>query len=248
MTGANLLGRLRRVVAAESARHQRGAELHHAYTTFGIKGAISPEVPHNEGSFRPVHVTAPEGCILNASHPAAVAARHLVGHLPGALFGALAQVMPDRVMADGAASIVVIQTRGTDRRGRPFTFFQRRPAEPARDPPRTVSNNTGFPSGVAGVPAEVIEALSPLVLHERADALRLGRRGTVPRRPRPVDAVQHPLERPVDDRRAVRSRSGSRRAAISAAATARGAISCCRTGRGPIRRSSGRCRRTTRSP
>src|SRR5206468_634886 len=27
----------------------------HAYTSFAVKCAISPEVPHNEGSFRPVH-------------------------------------------------------------------------------------------------------------------------------------------------------------------------------------------------
>ena len=30
----------------------------HAYTSFAIKAAICPEVPHNEGSFRPVHVVA----------------------------------------------------------------------------------------------------------------------------------------------------------------------------------------------
>jgi N-methylhydantoinase B len=49
-----------------------------AYTTFGVKCAISPEVPNNDGSFRPIHVTAPEGCILNAQHPAPVGARHIV--------------------------------------------------------------------------------------------------------------------------------------------------------------------------
>src|SRR3712207_527485 len=55
-----------------------------AYTTFGVKCAISPEVPNNDGSFRPISVTAPEGCILNARHPAPVGARHIIGHfLPG---------------------------------------------------------------------------------------------------------------------------------------------------------------------
>ena len=39
----------------------------HAYARFAVKAAIAPEVPHNEGAFRPVHVTAPEGTILNAS-------------------------------------------------------------------------------------------------------------------------------------------------------------------------------------
>jgi N-methylhydantoinase B len=140
-----------------------------AYTTFGIKAAISPDVPNNEGSFRPVVVTAPEGCILNAVRPAAVAARHVVGHLtPIALFGALAHVIPERVMAEGAASILVIQTRGADRRGRPFTFFQTSAGGTGARPTKDGLDNTGFPSGVAGVPAEVIEVLSPLVLHERA--------------------------------------------------------------------------------
>src|SRR5206468_749880 len=31
----------------------------HAYASFAIKAAICPDVPHNEGSFRPVHVSAP---------------------------------------------------------------------------------------------------------------------------------------------------------------------------------------------
>src|SRR6266568_1075983 len=86
----------------------------HAYTSFAVKCAISPEVPHNEGSFRPVHVVAPPGCILNAQHPAPVAARHLIGHfLPGLIFGALAKAMPERIMADGAASIWITMFRGT---------------------------------------------------------------------------------------------------------------------------------------
>jgi N-methylhydantoinase B len=139
-----------------------------AYTTFGIKAAISPDVPNNEGSFRPVTVTAPAGSILNASRPAPLAARHVVGHLtPVALFAALAQVLPHAVMAEGAASVVVTQTRGADRRGRPFTFFQTSAGGTGARPTKDGLDNTSFPSGVAGVPAEIIEVSSPLVLHER---------------------------------------------------------------------------------
>src|ERR1043165_1343303 len=53
----------------------------HAYESFAIKAAIYPDVPHNEGSFRPVHVTAPAGSILNALDPAPVASREGMGHL-----------------------------------------------------------------------------------------------------------------------------------------------------------------------
>lgn len=140
-----------------------------AYATFAIKAAITPEVPNNEGSFRPVRVTAPAGCILNAVPPAALAARHVIGHLtPMAIFAALAQVIPEQVMAEGAASILVLQTRGTDLSGRPFTFFQTSAGGTGARPTKDGLDNTGFPSGVAGVPAEVIESQSPLILHERA--------------------------------------------------------------------------------
>ena len=51
----------------------------HAYASFAIKAAICPDVPHNEGSFRPVHVSAPAGSILNALDPAPVASRQVIG-------------------------------------------------------------------------------------------------------------------------------------------------------------------------
>jgi N-methylhydantoinase B len=140
----------------------------HAYTSFAVKCAISPEVPHNEGSFRPVHVTAPPGCILNALHPAPVAARHLIGHfLPGLIFGALAQAMPDRLMADGAASIWITMFRGQRVAGNPYTFMLFQCGGTGARPSKDGLNNVGFPSGVAGVPAEVMESLTGLVMERR---------------------------------------------------------------------------------
>ena len=61
-----------------------------AYTTYALTCLLTPEVPNNEGAFRPVRVVAPEGCILNCRRPAPVSARHIFGHfLPGLIFGAL---------------------------------------------------------------------------------------------------------------------------------------------------------------
>jgi N-methylhydantoinase B len=146
----------------------------HAYTSFAVKCAISPEVPHNEGSFRPVHVLAPPGCILNAQHPAPVAARHLIGHfLPGLIFGALAKAMPERIMADGAASIWITMFRGKRPltgagAGRdPYTFMLFQCGGTGARPTKDGLNNVGFPSGVAGVPAEVMESLTGLVVERR---------------------------------------------------------------------------------
>ncbi|MBV9355347.1 MAG: hydantoinase B/oxoprolinase family protein [Chloroflexi bacterium] len=141
----------------------------HAYTSFAVKCAISPDVPHNEGSFRPVTVTAPPGSILNAQYPAPVAARHLIGHfLPGLIFGALAPAIPDRVMADGAASIWITMFRGQRLNEDPYTFMLFQCGGTGARPTKDGLNNVGFPSGVAGVPAEVLESQTALVLEQRA--------------------------------------------------------------------------------
>jgi N-methylhydantoinase B len=159
--------------AGSSAQGARGINVvlnyTHAYASFAIKAAISPHIPHNEGSFRPIHVAAPRGSILNCTEPAAVASRHLIGHLlPSVIFGALAKAMPGKLMAGGAEPLWITIWRG----GAPastdpflFTLFQLGGAG-ARATKDGLSA-TGFPSGVGGVPVEVIETLAPLVVHHR---------------------------------------------------------------------------------
>jgi N-methylhydantoinase B len=141
----------------------------HAYASFAIKAAVSPEVPHNEGAFRPVHVTAPPGSILNCREPAAVASRHLIGHfLPGVIFGALAPVMPGRLMACGADPIWISVWHGKwPVSEEPFTFSLFQCGGMGARAIKDGLNTTGFPSGVAGVPAEVMESLTPLVQYRR---------------------------------------------------------------------------------
>jgi len=97
-----------------------------AYTTYGVKVIVSPDVPNNEGAFRVLRITAPEGSILNVRPPAPVAARHIVGHfLPHAVAGALKGALPDRVMAEGSANIWGLQLTGknADRNPWVYTFF-----------------------------------------------------------------------------------------------------------------------------
>jgi N-methylhydantoinase B len=139
------------------------------YTTYGVKCAISPDVPNNEGSFRPVRVTAPEGCILNAPYPCAIGGRHLVGHfLPSVVFGALADALPERVIAPGADALWDTQIFGEDpKTGRRFTYVWFSAGGTGALATKDGLSATAFPSGIAGVPAEVIEALSPVVVKRR---------------------------------------------------------------------------------
>jgi N-methylhydantoinase B len=137
----------------------------HAYASFAIKAAICPDVPHNEGSFRPVHVSAPSGSILNALEPAPVASRQVIGHfIPSAIFAALSGALPGRLMAPGADPIWLSVWRGQNP-SFTLTLFQvgGTGARPSKDGLSAV----GFPSGVAGVPAEIVESLSPVVVKRR---------------------------------------------------------------------------------
>ncbi len=127
---------------------------------------IFPHVRDNEGSYRPLNLIAPEGSVMNAKHPAPVMARHLTGfYIPSAVFGALAKVMPDRVVADSAA-VSNFGVIGTNERGDPMvgicTCLGGMGARPTKDSPTTL-----FPFVIADIPIEVIENEFPLFVRKR---------------------------------------------------------------------------------
>ena len=141
----------------------------HAYTTYALACILSPEVPHNAGSFLPISVTAPEGTVLNAAPPAPVAARHIVGHfLPGAVYAALGDLIPGRVPADGAYGLWASQFEGRRTDGSPFVFTLFSNGGSGARPGKDGLSATSCPSGVQNIPVEIIESTTPLLVHERA--------------------------------------------------------------------------------
>ena len=65
-----------------------------------VQSIIGIGIPNNEGVFRAIDVLAPAGTITNCVLPAACAARGLTGfRMVDTLFGALAQMLPDKVFA-----------------------------------------------------------------------------------------------------------------------------------------------------
>lgn len=73
-----------------------------ASSMYPFKCALAPDTPNNEGLFRPIHVTAPEGSILNAVFPAPVKARaKTTNNINQVLFGALWPILGERVQASG---------------------------------------------------------------------------------------------------------------------------------------------------
>jgi N-methylhydantoinase B/oxoprolinase/acetone carboxylase alpha subunit len=66
-----------------------------ADANYAIKCVLAPELPHNEGTTRPIHVSAPEGSALNCTFPASVSVRTRVSHHADALVvRALAPLVP----------------------------------------------------------------------------------------------------------------------------------------------------------
>jgi N-methylhydantoinase B len=153
-----------------------------AYTAFGVKCLVAPEVPNNAGSLAPITVTAPEGCLLNARRPRAVAARHTVGHmLPDVVFGCLHQVVEGGVPAEGASSLWIPQIYGgadvLDELGaeegrappdiKPFSTAIFHCGGAGARPGKDGLDVTAFPSGVRTIPVEVTEAVAPVMFRRR---------------------------------------------------------------------------------
>ena len=145
-----------------------------AYTCYALKCALAPQIPNNHASLSPFRVQAPENCILNALHPAPVAIRHVLGQfLPDVVFGALHQMLPDTVPAEGASALWIIQLGAS-----PLDGAEAAPGEELRSAQILMFNSggsgarpaldglsaTAFPSGVHTMSSEVMEYAGPVTI------------------------------------------------------------------------------------
>ncbi len=139
-----------------------------AHTVYPLKCLLSPDVPANEGTFRPIAVTAPDGSILNCRKPASVGSRTRTGwHIHSLLFGALERIMPDRVQAgNGLMNSVRVYGQEPDGEFYNAHFFIAggRGASKGRD---GIGRNC-FPSSARNVPVEVLELRTPVLVRIRS--------------------------------------------------------------------------------
>ncbi|MBI4506831.1 MAG: hydantoinase B/oxoprolinase family protein [Chloroflexi bacterium] len=131
-----------------------------------IKYVLGADIPNNAGFFRPIHIVAPRGTILNCVLPAACAARGLTGlRTADLMFGVLAQIVPQRAMAASEGGPTGVSVGGYDAERRPFVFVEfissgwgGRSHKDGIDGITTpISNNSN-------TPAEVVEAEYPITI------------------------------------------------------------------------------------
>jgi N-methylhydantoinase B len=145
-----------------------------AYSCFGIKCVVAPEIPNNWASLAPFRMKIPDGCILNAPRPYPVSVRHVIGHLlPDLMMGCLHQAVPERVTAEGASALWNPPLRGGSsvsgqaRGNRPvlpdFEIITFNSGGTGARPTQDGLNATAYPSGVRTMPVEATENVAPVI-------------------------------------------------------------------------------------
>src|SRR4051812_13104426 len=149
-----------------------------AYSCFGIKCVVAPEIPNNWASLSPFRMKIPDGCILNAPRPYPVSVRHVIGHLlPDLMMGCLHQAVPERVTAEGASALWNPPFRGGSsvsgqaRGNRPvvpdFEIITFNSGGTGARPTSDGLNATAFPSGVRTMPVEATENVAPVIFWQK---------------------------------------------------------------------------------
>lgn len=134
-----------------------------AYTTYIIKATIAPDIPNNEGSFRPVTIKAPKGSCVHAIPPMPTTARHVLGHFATeCVMGALFHVVPNQTIAEGSTSVWSLPVNGDD-----FSYVAFTAGGMGARPNKDGLSATAFPSGIHGVSVEIMEANSPMLVHQK---------------------------------------------------------------------------------
>ncbi len=96
-----------------------------ASVLYALKVLIDPDGPTNHGMLDPVTIEAPEGSIVNAVFPAATAARAQTGQrIVDMILGALAEAVPERVIAAGNGANTTTTFSGTGPDGRFYVYLE----------------------------------------------------------------------------------------------------------------------------
>ena len=129
-----------------------------------IRSVMASDIPINAGFFRPIQVIAPSGTIVNVAPPGAVAARAIAGfRVIDALFGALAQAVPERVFAAGEGGNTFVTLAGNDPHGKPYIMVEPQVgcwgARPDRD---GIDGISPLAANIRNTSAEVLESDYPI--------------------------------------------------------------------------------------
>lgn len=133
-----------------------------------LRCVTDPEIPPNEGCYRPIEITAPSGTVVNAEPPAPVVGGNLETsqRTVDVVLGALAEASDERVTAAGQGTMNNVTFGGTDpETGNTYTFYETqaggfggRYGKDGMDGVHVHMSNT------MNTPAEILERAYPLTV------------------------------------------------------------------------------------
>jgi len=96
-------------------------------TYYAVRCVTDPDIPPNDGAYRPITIDAPEGTVVNASPPAAVVGGNLEvsQRVTDVILGALAEAAPERAIGACQGTMNNVTFGGTDpRTDTPYAFYE----------------------------------------------------------------------------------------------------------------------------
>ena len=129
-----------------------------------VRSLIKEEIPNTAGMFKPLEVIAPAGTVVNGVMPAASSMRGITGfRLVDVLFGALAKLLPERVLAAGEGGNTLVVIGGQREERKPYVYFELMSGTWGARPDRDGNDGLCNPANVAGnIPVEEAECEYPL--------------------------------------------------------------------------------------
>ncbi|MBO9357845.1 hydantoinase B/oxoprolinase family protein [Bordetella petrii] len=140
-----------------------------AMSAYAIKTLLLPDLPNNDGLFRAIRVSAPEGSLLNPRQPAPVGGRSCTGHyVPTVVFGAMAHVVPQAVIAGAGSPLWVANFSGTRPNGKPFATVLFYNGGMGASSTKDGASVMAWPSNISPTPVEVAEREAALLFKYKA--------------------------------------------------------------------------------
>ncbi|VBB47770.1 Hydantoinase B/oxoprolinase [uncultured Desulfatiglans sp.] len=141
----------------------------YAYVFMAVKSIFDPDIPNNDGCAAPIHLTAPEGSVVNCRFPAAVAARMQIGHfVTEIIYRALAEAVPARVIAGSGGTPATMNVfYGRRKDGHPWHSVIIRGGGMGASASEDGNYVYIFPANGANTPVEIFESDTPLIVERR---------------------------------------------------------------------------------
>jgi N-methylhydantoinase B len=135
-----------------------------SYTQLAIRCYIDPSIPHNEGCFRPIKISAPEGTIVNPMRPAAVAGRSvMISRVVDVVMACMAQALPSRAVAGyGGCNAQPVISGIHPKTGKFFIFLDTNWGGLGGRSGKDGVTCLSFPQNIGNHPIEVLESFYPV--------------------------------------------------------------------------------------